>query len=712
MTILEKQLKNGIKLRLRAFERGILHLQAGGLDGFQESLLDRYGFIEKLPETKDCVVDKNSLNTPAGLKITLNENLGFEVTNQDETLCSTLPESKVGTAPTKYGNAGYQFIMPLAEKEKLVGFGDHYRQGFLLNGRQDTLWIRYPVKHVPVPFFMSSRGYGIFFNTTRKLTYDIASSAKNEARIYVPKDYLDAYIIVGDSYAEMIDRYTDLTGKPNMPPLKSFGLWLLMHSVATGHDVINIARTLRQEGIPCDNISLEPDWMEQRYDFSTEKEWNSDRFRAVPQGTFRRGPDRMIQALNRMGYDLGLWLCCKSDLTWEEERRLGKKAEVITPGGGKLQLDGIEIGHQDDNVGHSPIWMDETTKRNEAWFEHLKKFVDDGVRFFKMDPAILINEFPDRLYSNGCRDDEMHNIVFMLCSKQMCNDYEAFTKQRSYGISIAGWAGFQRFPGTWAGDTGGGAQSMVGILQDAVMGHSYATCDMETFKVSGIHMGFFLPWALINSWASFHYPGYQGDEIDSVYRDYSRLRMSLLPYLYSLAFEASRTAKAIARPMLMEYPEVDQAYELTQQYMLGDSMLISVYAGDRINLPKGRWYDYWNNTIVEGNWEEISLPFPKNRGGHLLIREGALIPTIEPMQHTGEKEITDIEWLLFPNANPSSFTLYLDDGNSLGYRDEKYACATLTASVDGNEINSSWSKISGKEPERIKKLNNKFRILK
>ena len=709
--MIEKILQDQRKMKVTALERGIIHIKCGGLDGYQESLLNRYGFIKELEKEKECVESENTVSNNSGGTLQIGDELELKFSKNGTELFKTLPESKINTGATIHSNKGFELKLSLRDDEKIVGLGDHQRQSFLLNGKSDTLWVTYPVKHVPVPFFMSNKGYGIFINTTSKLAYDIGCLHKNQSIFSVSDGYLDVYIITGDSFAEMVDKYTEITGKPELAPIKSFGLWLLMHTVANGHDVIDVARTLRKEGIPCDNISLEPDWMENRYDYSTEKEWNSSRFRGVPDGTFRRGPDRMIHALNRMGYELGLWLCCRHDLSWEEERQLGDKGNIIEAGGGELKLDGIEVGHPDDNVGHAPIWMDEFTKRDEAWFEHLKKFVDDGIRFFKVDPAVLINEFPDRLYANGKRDDEMHNIAFMLCSKQMFKDYETFTGRRPYGISVAGWAGFQGFSGTWAGDTGGGGQSLVGILQNSVMGHSYSTCDMETLKVSGIHMGFMLPWALINSWASFNYPGYQGDFIDSVYRDYSRFRMTLLPYFYSLAYEATQSAKAIARPMFMEFENADESYEITTQFMLGASILTTIYTEDKITLPEGKWYDFWNDTIVDGDWTEQSISYAENRGGHVMLREGAIIPTIEPMQHTTEKEIEEITWLLFPGSEASSFTLYLDDGDSLEYRNGSYAAATITVTPQGDKLRIEWSDVSGSDKERFTRVKHNYKVL-
>ena len=491
------------------------------------------------------------------------------------------------------------------------------------------------------------------------------------------KEFLDLYLFTGNNYDEMIDLYTQLTGRPGLPPMKSFGLWLLYHTRATGHDIIMIADAMRQKQIPCDNLSLEPNWMQTYYDCSADKEWNAERFRGCEDGSsYRGGPASMIKALNRMGYELGLWLCTRWDFTFEEERQLGSGKNE--PEQENLILDGIELTHDDTNVGHSPIYMDTNTIREQAWFEHLKKFVDDGARFFKLDPAWLINEFPDRLYGNGKTDEEMHNLAFLLASKQMNQGYEAFTGRRYYGISVAGWAGLQRYPGTWAGDTGGGLQSMTGLLQDAIVGHSYTTCDMNIESIQGIHMGFLLPWALLNSWAGFKYPGFLGESLNEAVRFYSELRMKLIPYYYSLAYNL---------------------------FLIGDFILTDVYSEETLHLPDGKWFDFWSGTIFEGDGTSRRIAIPENRGGHFLLREGALIPTQPLRQFIDAKAIRRINWIVYPGSQESSFTLYLDDGDTIANRTGQYGAVTLRH-VPGEGF--FWSDISGNAPDYVASLTHNF----
>lgn len=698
---------NGLNLHAEAFANGIIHLQAEGLDGLQESLLNRYGFLNRLAPDTAAKVENGTLTTSGGVSLTLRSDGTFQLRKGETILTESLPGSCAASAPTVFRNRGFRLEMKLHDGEKLIGFGDQVRTHLLLNGQHDQLYLKYPVKHVPVPFYMSSRGYGIFFNTTRRLVFDVGHTTPGVARFAVEKEFLDLYLFTGNHYDEMIDLYTQLTGRPGLPPMKSFGLWFLFHTRATGHDILLYADAMRQKKIPCDNLSLEPNWMQTYYDCTADKEWNAEKFRGCENGSsYRGGPASMIKALNRMGYELGLWLCTRWDFTFEEERRIpgtdsGKQKEE------KLILDGIELTHDDANVGHSPIYMDTNTIREQPWFEHLKKFVDDGARFFKLDPAWLINEFPDRLYGNGKTDDEMHNIAFLLASKQMNLGYEAFTGRRYYGISVAGWAGLQRYPGTWAGDTGGGIQSMTGLLQDAIVGHAYTTCDMNAESIQGIHMGFLLPWALLNSWAGFKYPGFLGETLDEAFRFYSDLRMKLVPYYYSLAYRSSQTGRAILRPLCLEYPEQEWTYEERNLFLIGDFLLTDVYSDDEVRLPEGRWYDFWSGKILSGDTASRRISVPENRGGHLFLREGALIPTQLPRQYIDAKAIRHIDWVVFPGEQESSFTLYLDDGDSLEHRSGRYGAVTLRH-LPGKGF--FWGEISGESPEYVASLTHTFHL--
>jgi len=704
--MLKITLANQLKLEVSALEKGIFHIQTVGMDGPQESLLDRYGIIQ--PPAVDTTAQYTASSvTGADATLAFAADGTWQLVKNSQVIAAALPATVPASAPTVYRNAGYKLEMQLHQGEKLVGFGDQVRTQLILNGLHDEMYLKYPIKHAPVPFYMSSRGYGIFFNTTRRLVYQVPADGNGAAQFAVENEFMNIYLITGNNYDEMVDRFTRLSGRPVLPPMKSFGLWLLFQTWTSGNELLMLARMLRELQIPCDNLSLEPGWMEKYYDASENKEWCARGFRACGvEAGYRGGAEGAIQALGRMGFNLGLWLCSRWDYTYEEERRLPEERRK-TRKESILNLAGIELQHDDTNVGHQPMYLDEYTNRERPWFEHLKKFVNDGARFFKLDPAWLINEFPDRLYGNGKTDEEMHNLAFLLASRQMKNDYEAFTGKRYYGISVAGWTGLQQIPGTWAGDTGGGKQSMAGLLQDAVVGHYCTTCDMNVEEIGGIHMGFLLPWAMINGWASFTYPGFMGNKLDQAIRSYSELRMRLLLYYYALAERACRTGKAILRPLFMVYPNEEWTYHVTNLFMIGDFILTDVYADEKIRLPDGKWYDYWTGRIYEGNGTVQSIPVPENRGGHLLIKEGALIPLLPVRQHVDPATITEIEWLVFPNLQSDTFDLYMDDGDSLQHRDGAFARQTVRR--NGQDL--AFGEIEGAQPEFLRRIHHTITIV-
>ena len=265
----------------------------------------------------------------------------------------------------------------------------------------------------PIPLLLSTGGWGIFVNTTWVHYYDLGRYEKDKAFFWGPGGQLDFYLLIGDTPAKLIELYTEITGKPRLLPLFGYGLTYVGQITQNEHEILNDARLFREKGIPCDIMGLEPQWMKKNYDTSHEKEWNPDKF-YIPawmgpnskSGTF-------IGGLDRIGFKLSLWLVCRDDMTMEEERQI-----AIREGRGK-----------------------DFPAEPDAWFNHLQKFVRNGVRAFKMDPENLIQEHPDRKYYNGRCDLENHNLTQILYHKQMCLGYEQFTNQRAMTHYCAAYAG-------------------------------------------------------------------------------------------------------------------------------------------------------------------------------------------------------------------------------------------------------------------------------
>lgn len=696
--------KNNLKLTLRAFENGIVRMTASGFDSPDPSLLERYGIVEE-PAPASASIEGGTLKF-GEYELEVRPDTSWALRRNGAPIAATAAGNAPASAPTEKLNKGYRVCLQVAEGERFLGLGDNQRKQLLLNGLSGELWIRNPVCHVPVPFVMSSRGYGIFFNTTRKLCYNIAKTDATKAVFAVEKSFLDIYILTGKSFADLIGKFTMLTGRPHLPAMKSFGIWVIMYYWSTCNDVQNIASGMRERRMPCDNISLEPGWMEKNYDQSVTRDWSEHRFTACPAPYWRGAVQHMIQGLDAAGYNIGLWLCCRWDLTVEEERRAkARLGETEAEASGLMNVDGVEYQLLDQHMTGA-AYLDGVTKRDQAWFDHLKKFVDDGVKYFKLDGCALMSEYPDRLYANGKTDEEMHNLAFLLEAKQTFGDYETYTSKRSYGIYPCATTGVQRYAGTWCGDTGGGRQPMIGLLQNCLVGHTLCTCDVENDHVQGIHMGYLLPWTIVDCWAAPHYPGFLSEELNAIGRDYSNLRMQLVEYYYSLAFLASRTGMPIMRPLCLAYPDEDWAYSQDMMFMVGDFLLADVFSGDDVRLPNGKWYDMWSGEVHEGNGKVQKIPVPKNRGGHLFLREGSLVPTLPVRQYVDPKAVTGIEWLVFPGRE-ASFDLYLDDGETLGHREGEYAVQTVT--LCGRELD--FGAIRGGKPGFLENVKHTVRIV-
>ena len=588
------------------------------------------------------------------------------------------------------------------ENEDWIGFGDVTRKRMYHRGNEIECWVRNVESYIPVPFFISTNGYAVLVNTTHRIEFDMCAKTSDTVSWHDYSKRIDFYVFTGGSFIENIKLYTQLTGKPQLPPEWAFGLWYICHEKANAYETVNDALNFRREEIPCDVIGLEPGWMKKHYDLSTEKEWNHDKFPIadwVPNG-----PHNFINAIKRMGFHFELWECNEYDLSYEEERRRGKN---ITNDKHRC------IFHENAEVDFHftmPRFADNITKKEESWFEHHKKFIDQGVDFFKQDGSYQVNEHPDRIWGNGMLDIEMHNLYPLLYARQMNEGFAEYTQRRPVVFTVSGWTGFQAYTSTWTGDTGGRIDTLGGMLNTTVLGHNWITNDMEIMQPEGIHFGYLQPWSQINSWAYFRMPWIQGDKLCDMHKFYSRLRSQLIPYLYSWAREtAEQGIPLLMRPLQLEFCDDISCREIMHEYLLGRDLLVSIYKNE-VYLPEGRWHDFWTGTTYKGG-KTHRVDWPEDRGGNLFVREGAIIPFGPVMQYRGEKVINELELLIFPSLGKSDFTLYLDNGVDFEYQDGKFASTTISVVKAENKIMIDWTAINGEEAQRIENITFSFKLV-
>jgi alpha-glucosidase (family GH31 glycosyl hydrolase) len=580
-------------------------------------------------------------------------------------------------APVCDPERGFRAAFTLKDNEKLYGLGDETRDTIQKRGRLARMWVKNVACYVPIPILISTGGWAILLNTTQKHYFDLGHSQTNQMAFGANAGELDYYLIAGEDLPTLLNRYTDIAGKPHLLPLWGYGLTFVCNQQANAREMLDDCLNLRRENIPCDLVGLEPGWMSKRYDYSIEKDWHTERFFIPPWS--KKGPHTFLAAAERLGFKMSLWLCCDYDLSFEEERQAGTTVQKRSRNE-SVHPDDFE---QDQNFGHGPIYQDKLTKPDEPWFEHLKKFVDQGVCAFKMDGALQVNEHPDRRYGNGMTDADMHNLYPTLLNKQMSLGFKEHTGRRAMIYSSGGYLGIQRYAATWAGDTGGGPKPLVSILNHGLSGHANASCDMDVFTPAGIHFGFFMPWSQVCSWAYWRHPWLLGEHLGNIFKYYARLRYRLLPYIYSMAHIAARTGYPIMRAMPLVFPNDPQADYLMHQYMFGDAFLTGAFI-DHIHLPQGRWIDYWTGEVHTGP-KDMTCNIPADRGGSLFVRAGAIIPHWPDMQYVGQKPVDTLDLHVYPHGD-SSFTLYEDDGISYAYQEGAVTTTEIGCSAANDVI--------------------------
>ncbi len=600
---------------------------------------------------------------------------------------------------------GFRLRFPLEPGERVFGLGDASRENVQRRPGRYRLRVENVTSYIPVPMAWTSRGWGVFVNTTFVPVFDVGEGDPDAMVVTAEEGEVDFYVFTGDSPRELLDAYTSLTGRPVLLPIWGYGFTFVCNQTIDQYALVDETMAFRDHRIPCDVMGLEPGWMETPYDATTRKRWDARKF-FFPYWN-PAGKHTFVSAMERVGMKLSLWLCCNYDLfKYEEDLLAGREGPMTRkperqPCGYGDAING-ETWHDDHIEGSKPkhgeesapppspvhaAWQGEASpylsrEGERPWFEHLRQFVDQGARAFKLDGAWQVtngNGVPGRTWSNGMKDEEAHNLYPLVYAKQMSKGFSEYTDRRAMVYSAGGWAGLQQYVATWAGDTGGGVRPLKSVLNLGLSGHPNQSFDMAPRRqdgtFAGMHFGFLAPWSQLNNWDQWDLPWVDEKEHVDTFRAYAELRYKLAPYIYSTAAEASRTGYPIARPLSLVYPETAEYDGCTDTYMLGDSLLVGVF-GDGVTIPPGDWYEWRSGEKVTGPCR-LPMLTTADWGGALYVKAGAIVPMWPLRQHLDKGWNETVELHVWPGAN-GEFTLYEDDGLSLKYRDGEYALTKIT----------------------------------
>lgn len=681
------KINDGLTVSVEACSESIFRIKVSPRKDFTESLMERYELIKTdWSEAKTDISDKGgvwTLKTPE-YSLAINKKTGVMTVKdakggkvirevrflpEKEGLCGEIRSfinekyaglkvadnggGIIGDDNGKFGEVDKHEIpaadavsilsFSMEDGERFYGGGSTSRDHIQHRGEFLRMWTTYQQTEIPMPFMMSSRGWGVYNNSTRKSFFDIGNQQKSKFNIINTFDEADFYLMMGKDMPAILNEYTLVTGRTYVLPKWAYGLCFGPNMREEQFDILNDAVRFRQFDVPCDVFWLEPQWMEKRYDFSTKKKWNYDRFSPEPYWLQDQYPKTMhnrlfIGKLRSMGFHLGLWLCEEYDLSIQEEDIIAERT------GGKLS-------------------------GQEHWMDHLTVFMDQGVEGFKLDPARTIDNHTNWEYYNGRTDKEMHNLNQVLLPKQMRELGRKYNGKRTWHHYCGGWSGTQRWTASTSGDNGGGKTALYDQLNLGMSGFLNTSCDVMSvpreLEMQGLHFGLFLPWVQINSWFSMMHPFYYAKEEQDIYRFYVKLRYSLAPYIYSMALEAAQNGMPIVRSMPLCFPDDRNCDDMTYQYMFGDNFCVGIFTNE-IYLPKGTWTDAWSGEKIVSKGETFTREYPSNRAGLLFIREGAIIPTQPDVEYLGARPFDRVILKVYPHGD-SAYTMLDDDGESYEY---------------------------------------------
>lgn len=681
------KINDGLTVSVEACSESIFRIKVSPRKDFTESLMERYELIKTdWSEVKTDISDKGgvwTLKTPE-YSLAINKKTGVMTVKdakggkvirevrflpEKEGLCGEMRSfinekyadlkvadnggGIIGDDNGKFGEVDKHEIpaadavsilsFSMEDGERFYGGGSTSRDHIQHRGEFLRMWTTYQQTEIPMPFMMSSRGWGVYNNSTRKSFFDIGNQQKTKFNIINTFDEADFFLMMGKDMPAILNEYTLVTGRTYVLPKWAYGLCFGPNMREEQFDILNDAVRFRQFDVPCDVFWLEPQWMEKRYDFSTKKKWNYDRFSPEPYWLQDQYPKTMhnrlfIGKLRSMGFHLGLWLCEEYDLSIQEEDIIAERT------GGKLS-------------------------GQEHWMDHLTVFMDQGVEGFKLDPARTIDNHTNWEYYNGRTDKEMHNLNQVLLPKQMRELGRKYNGKRTWHHYCGGWSGTQRWTASTSGDNGGGKTALYDQLNLGMSGFLNTSCDVMSvpreLEMQGLHFGLFLPWVQINSWFSMMHPFYYAKEEQDIYRFYVKLRYSLAPYIYSMALEAAQNGMPIVRSMPLCFPDDRNCDDMTYQYMFGDNFCVGIFTNE-IYLPKGTWTDAWSGEKIVSKGETFTREYPSNRAGLLFIREGAIIPTQPDVEYLGARPFDRVILKVYPHGD-SAYTMLDDDGESYEY---------------------------------------------
>ena len=579
---------------------------------------------------------------------------------------------------------GTEIHIPLSETECLYGLGLQMKS-FQLRGSKKTLRVNADPEtaagdsHAPVPFYVSTEGYGIYVDCAGYISFYFDSARKkddpccHEVIVDIPgAEGADVLVFGGPDMKGAISRYNLYSGGGIIPPRWGLGFWYRVNLDFSQQEVLQTAMDLRERNIPCDVIGLEPGW--QTASYSCSYVWDN-KFEA---------PEAMIRELAENGFRINLW---KHAFISHESPLYGKLRDCSCD---------YEVWN-----GLVPDFL--LTEARKIYSDYLQKeLVSIGVSGFKGDECDNSDytgnwSFPEfSRFPSGIDGEQMHSIFGLRYQDAML---QAFADEgvRTYGLIRNTGAFAAPYPFVLYSDLydhGDFIRSMAvsgfsGLLWTPEVRHAENSRDL----IRRLQSTVLSPLAMINAWYLENFPWKQTDrelnnsgiyfedwiEVEAICRKIIGIRMQLVPYLHSAFVKYAQEGLPPFRALVVDYPDDPAVHNLPGQYMIGDRMMAAplTSAGDtaEIYFPEGEWIDFNTGERFSGNaFHEIYMPLDHLP---LFVMDNSVIPLAELTQSTADENSMNLSVRVY-GEKPEPFVLYDDDGTVSPSLDR-----TVLTAIDG-----------------------------
>ena len=520
-------------------------------------------------------------------------------------------------------------VFTLTADEMIFGCGES-ATGLNKAGQKVNLFVTDPQgpetdqMYKPIPFFMSNRGYGMFMHTSAPVTCDFGATYIGLNKMFMGDENLDLFVFFGEP-KDILDEYTDLVGKPGMPPLWSFGTWMSRITYFSEKEGYDVAANIRKNKYPCDVIHFDTGWFD--VDWQCDYKFSENRF---------QNPQQMLKDLRSQGFHVCLWQLPYFTPKNRYFSELIEKDMYVKNGNGELPYEDVVLDFSNP----------ETVK----WYQDkLAGLLNIGVSAIKVDfgEAAPLNG----IYASGKSGWYEHNLYPVRYDMTVS---EITKKLHNENImwARAAWAGSQRYPLHWGGDAATTNTGLLGTLRAGLSfglsGFSFWSHDMGGFVKSTPEDLYcrWIPFGFLTSHTRAHGAPptepwlYDSKRVQDVFRKSAEMKYRLMPYVYAQAKECTEKGLPMLRALFVEFPDDPGAWKVDDEYLFGSQILVaplleSGMTGRTVYLPEGKWIDYQTEKVYEGGWHRIeagSLPII------MLVRDGSVLPHLKLAQSTAEMD--------------------------------------------------------------------------